>query len=119
MLPYVAQGAAQAMEDAGVLTCVFSLIASPSEIPTALKIYELMRKSRGQDIQASAATVRHTLHLPDGEEQRGRDEKIRAAENGQGENPDLWSDERWEDFMWGTDVMKDVVEGWEDLKSQV
>lgn len=119
MLPYVAQGAAQAMEDAGVLTSVFSLIASPSEIPMAIKMYEHVRKSRGQDIQASAATVRHTLHLPDGKEQQERDQKFRAAQKGQGENPDLWSNEKWENFMWGTDVMKDVIEGWADLKSKL
>lgn len=94
MLPYVAQGAAQAIEDAGVLTCALSLTDS---VPTALSVYEAVRKERAERIQNSAAETRKALHLPDGEEQRKRDEAIR----GPGKNPDLWADHSWQDFMWG------------------
>ena len=69
MLPYVAQGAAQAIEDAGVLTCALSLTDS---VPTALTVYESVRKERAERIQKSAAVTRKALHLPDGEEQRKR-----------------------------------------------
>ncbi|RAH64856.1 FAD/NAD(P)-binding domain-containing protein [Aspergillus aculeatinus CBS 121060] len=108
MLPYVAQGAAQAIEDAGVLTCALSMTDS---VPKALAVYELVRKDRAERIQKSAAVTRKALHLPDGEEQVKRDEAIR----GSGKNPDLWADPSWQDFMWGTDVMKDTVENWDDL----
>lgn len=94
MLPYVAQGAAQAIEDAGVLTCALSLTDS---VPTALAVYESVRKERAERIQNSAAVTRKALHLPDGEEQRKRDEAIR----GSGKNPDLWADPSWQEFMWG------------------
>lgn len=40
-LPYVAQGAAQAAEDAGVLAAVLSLISSKADIHTALLIYSV------------------------------------------------------------------------------
>ncbi|KAI6709225.1 salicylate hydroxylase [Diplocarpon mali] len=98
MLPYVAQGAAQAIEDAGVLTCALSLISSPSEIETALMIYEAIRKDRAEMIQNSAARTRKVLHLPDGEEQRKRDETITAGRKKIGaRNPDFqWSDHRIE-----------------------
>lgn len=106
MLPYVAQGAAQAIEDSATLTVALSLA---DDIPTALEIYELVRKGRGEAIQSSAATTRKALHLPDGPEQQKRDEAIK----GPGRNPDLWADREWQDFMWGQDVMKDTLENWE------
>lgn len=118
-LPYVAQGAAQAMEDGAVLQAVLSQITTKSGIPTALKVYELVRKERGEKIQNSASTTRTSLHLPDGPEQQQRDEQIRKAARGEGENPDKWADTDWQRFMWGTDVMRDVVEGWEELKMKV
>lgn len=112
MLPYVAQGAAQAIEDAAVLTVALSLA---EDVPTALGVYEAVRKSRGEAIQDSAATTRQALHLPDGPEQEKRDKAIA----GTGPNPDLWADHDWQDFMWGVDVMKDTLEGWGKWVAQV
>ncbi|KAF7716618.1 Salicylate 1-monooxygenase [Penicillium ucsense] len=111
MLPYVAQGAAQAIEDAGVLACVLSLGGDEVDIPTRLKVYERLRKDRAEKIQNSAAETRLALHLPDGDKQRERDEAMKSG----GENPDLWADRDWQAFMWGTDVMQQTVEGWDDL----
>ncbi|KAK2626931.1 hypothetical protein QTJ16_004106 [Diplocarpon rosae] len=120
MLPYVAQGAAQAIEDAGVLTVALSLISSPSEIPTALKVYELVRKDRAEKIQNSAASTGRALHLPDGEEQRKRDDAIRASMNDINQrDPDMWADRQWQDFMWGVDVMRECVDGWDELVAKV
>ena len=128
MLPYVAQGAAQAIEDAAVLSIALSRITSRDEIEVALGIYEIVRKDRGERIQQSAATSQKVLHLPDGPEQRDRDDKIRASAAFQGQqthdakkdgNPDLWADENWQNFMWGADVMSDMYENWECLKRQV
>lgn len=112
MLPYVAQGAAQAIEDAAVLTVSLSLA---EDVPTALGVYEAVRKSRGEAIQNSAATTRQALHLPDGPEQEKRDKAIA----GTGANPDLWADHVWQDFMWGVDVMKDTLESWAIWVAQV
>lgn len=100
MLPYVSQGAAQAIEDAGLLTCALSL-AGKEELDTALKVYEAVRKERGEKIQNSAAVTRKALHLVDGEEQRKRDLAIRDGGKEGGRNPDLWADREWQDFMWG------------------
>jgi salicylate hydroxylase len=100
MLPYVAQGAAQAIEDAGVLACVLSVGGDNVDIPTRLKVYELVRKERAEKIQNSAAETRLALHLPDGEKQRQRDEAIKSG----GSNPDLWADKKWQEFMWGESI---------------
>lgn len=115
MLPYVAQGAAQAVEDAGVLTEAFS---KTSNIQLALAVYELVRKERAEKIQTSTVDTRNTLHLPDGEAQEKRDEKIRAANKG-GSNPDKWADPGWQEYMYGVDVMRETREKWEELAEKV
>lgn len=115
MLPYVAQGAANAIEDAGVLVAAFT---QTDDVTKALQVYQEVRKARGEKIQQSADTTRRSLHLPDGPEQRQRDDAIRAAARGEGSNPDLWADEGFQRFMWGVDVMGETVERWEELLSK-
>ncbi|KAK6362619.1 hypothetical protein TWF730_000075 [Orbilia blumenaviensis] len=115
MLPYVAQGAANAIEDAGVLTVVLGMITSTDRIEDALKVYEMVRKERGEAIQASARDTQRVLHLKDGREQEERDRRIgestMAARGGEKKgNPDLWADLRWQEYMWGVDVMKEAAE---------
>ena len=112
MLPYVAQGAAQAIEDAAVLTVSLSLA---DDVDTALAVYEAVRKDRGEAIQNSANTTRTALHLPDGPEQEKRDKAIA----GTGPNPDMWANRDWQDFMWGVDIMKETIENWDELAAQI
>ncbi|SMY28061.1 unnamed protein product [Zymoseptoria tritici ST99CH_1A5] len=97
MLPYVAQGAAQAIEDGGVLQCV--LTKSSADIPLALAVFQSVRKARAEAVQGSAAATRKALHLPDGPEQQERDRKIMDAGKGSSENPDLWADKTFQEFM--------------------
>lgn len=115
MLPYVAQGAANAIEDAGVLVAAFT---QTDDVCKALEVFQEVRKSRGEKIQQSADATRRSLHLPDGPDQEQRDDAIRAADKGKGSNPDLWSDRDFQNFMWGTDVMRDTVEKWDELVSR-
>ena len=112
MLPYVAQGAAQALEDAAVLAITLSLT---DDVPLALRVYENARKKRAETIQDSAARTRMTLHLPDGPEQEARD----LAMGSEGKNPDLFVDTSWQDYMWKTDVMKDTLDGWDRYVAEV
>ncbi|KAI0857203.1 putative salicylate hydroxylase [Xylaria cubensis] len=113
MLPYVAQGAANAIEDAGTLAMAFTCT---DQIELALELYQLVRKDRSERIQASAGNNGLTLHLPDGEEQRRRDESIRAASRGTSTaNPDQWSDRENREFMWNVDVMAETIEKFESL----
>ncbi|KAG9559033.1 FAD/NAD(P)-binding domain-containing protein, partial [Aureobasidium melanogenum] len=117
MLPYLAQGAAQAIEDAGVLQVVLN--KSSTDVDLAIKIYEQVRKARGEAVQASASEVRAALHLPDGPEQRERDDKIRLAGQGKGNNPDLWADKDMQQWLWGTDIMKETLLKWPEWRARV
>ena len=72
MLPFMAQGACQAVEDAVVLArCLGG--ARPDAVPSALREYETTRKPRVWDVQRASWRNATTYHLPDGEAQRERD----------------------------------------------
>ncbi|KAI1500731.1 putative salicylate hydroxylase [Biscogniauxia marginata] len=116
MLPFVAQGAANAIEDAGTLAAAFTCT---DDVELALKVYEVVRKERGERIQASATATGESLHLPDGEKQRKRDQAIANASRGDGQNPDHWNDKEWNRFMWGVDVMRETIENWQTLATTV
>jgi salicylate hydroxylase len=70
MLPFMAQGAAQAMEDGATLT---ACLTREADIPMALRLYEELRLPRASRIQAMSATNKTRFHLPDGPEQEDRD----------------------------------------------
>ncbi|KAJ3325509.1 hypothetical protein HDU93_002630 [Gonapodya sp. JEL0774] len=74
MVPYLAQGAAQAVEDAAALAIVLS---SPLPIPDALKAYEAERKPRTTSIVNGADGARRTFHMYDGVQQMERDDKFK------------------------------------------
>lgn len=109
--PYVAQGAAQAVEDAAALGVLLSTISSRDEIPLALKAYEQSRKPRADTVQQSGSENRITLHLPDGPEQRARDEQFRSSLKS-GSNPDRWTDLETQKFLWGWDAEKAALDAW-------
>jgi len=50
MLPYLAQGANSAIEDGAVLGLLLGAVESQRDIPRMLKLYEQLRKSRGEAI---------------------------------------------------------------------
>ena len=87
-LPYVAQGAAQAIEDAGVLGVALNRVSSSADVPLILRTFEIARKDRVETVLGTAGATRAVLHFHDGPEQKARDEKFRAVSGG-GENPDL------------------------------
>lgn len=111
--PYVAQGSAQAVEDAAALGVLLSTISSRREIPHALQVYEKSRKSRAETVQQSGSENRITLHLPDGPEQVARDEQFRAS--GSGSIPDKWSDWGTQQFLWGWDAEKAALDAWNGM----
>jgi salicylate hydroxylase len=99
MLPYVSQGAAQAVEDGAVLGVCLAMIDNKDQINTALKVYELVRKERAETVQISALKTRQVLHLHDGKEQEDRDDLLRNIAKG-GSSPDLWSDKSFQKWCW-------------------
>jgi salicylate hydroxylase len=78
MLPYVAQGAAQAIEDAGALAACLAG-SHPDDAPAALRRYEAVRLPRVTAIQAMARTNAGRFHLPDGPEQCARDATMASS----------------------------------------
>jgi salicylate hydroxylase len=71
MLPMMAQGAAQSIEDGAALASL--LRAMPDDVPGALQRYEAVRKPRATRLQEASAANRKRFHLPDGPEQEKRD----------------------------------------------
>jgi salicylate hydroxylase len=77
MLPMMAQGAAQSIEDGATLAAL--LTAMPGDLPGALRRYEELRKPRATRLQEASAANRTRFHLHDGPEQRTRDEAMAAS----------------------------------------
>ena len=76
MLPFMAQGAAQAIEDAAALaTCV----SGTRDVVEALRRYEAARLPRTARIQALSAGNKLRFHLPDGPEQEARDAEMASS----------------------------------------
>jgi salicylate hydroxylase len=75
MLPFFAQGAGQAIEDAAVLARCLAGV-SAAEVPEALRRYEALRVERATRVQRMSGERREHHHMPDGPEQRARDERM-------------------------------------------
>lgn len=74
MLPFMAQGACQAIEDAAVLVrCLEGVESQPPSVAQALKKYESTRMERATRIQGASYFNRIVFHYPDGEDQIARD----------------------------------------------
>lgn len=100
MLPFMAQGACQAIEDAAVLVASLDAIAaSPTHqaIADALRRYESARLARTATVQRLSWRNRELYHLPDGPAQARRDDAYRQG------GDDLGAF----DWLYGHDVMTD------------
>ncbi|MGH3376694.1 MAG: FAD-dependent monooxygenase [Actinoallomurus sp.] len=76
MLPYQAQGAAQALEDALALGKTLQS-ATPETVAEALGVYEAERSVRASRVQRASRKNREIFHLPDGPQQHQRDAELR------------------------------------------
>ena len=72
MLPFMAQGSCQAIEDAIVLARCLS-DANTSDAASALRRYEDARQGRTAQVQTSSVMNRDLFHMVDGKEQKDRD----------------------------------------------
>jgi 2-polyprenyl-6-methoxyphenol hydroxylase-like FAD-dependent oxidoreductase len=75
MLPFMAQGAAQAIED-GVALASSLAKGGAKNVGDALTLYEALRLPRTARVQASSANNKTRFHLPDGSEQAARDAEM-------------------------------------------
>ena len=79
MLPFLAQGAAQATEDAAALADCLEA-ADEYSVEEALQRYEELRRPRANRILIGSRGREIRNHLPDGLEQRRRDEELAAGD---------------------------------------
>jgi len=121
MLPYRAQGAAMAVEDAAVLGDLLSRVSSLTQLPTLLRAYQDLRLPRTTATQASSRLAQKILHFPDGPEQRERDEAMRAAMAAELEgkpipdgNPNQWADRTKSCRQFDYDAYAEVEQWWEN-----
>ncbi|OAG43882.1 hypothetical protein AYO21_01734 [Fonsecaea monophora] len=128
-LPYLASGAGMAIEDAAVLGLCLSRItsaATPQEKLHALRVYEMCRKPRTQRVVEKAYESQYLYHLPDGPEQRERDQKMKAFEDAyhtqghgavphglrQGDDPFAWRSGGVGKWLFEYDCELDVERCW-------
>jgi salicylate hydroxylase len=78
MLPFFAQGAAQAVEDAAALADSLRS-ADRGSVQQALQRYEAIRRPRASRVQLMSRGREVRNHLPDGQEQQQRDAELAAG----------------------------------------
>ncbi|ESK95124.1 salicylate hydroxylase [Moniliophthora roreri MCA 2997] len=109
-LPHMAQGAAQAIEDAAVLAIVLAKMIdnSPETLNKTLRVYELLRKDRAQTLVDLATASAKALHLGEGKAREERDKVFAALKekNGKGPVPDKWADADMQRMIYGHDCVQ-------------
>lgn len=79
MLPFFAQGAAQAVEDAAVLAACLRGVRA-DEVGAALQRYDAIRRPRASRVQLMSRGRELRNHLPDGPAQQQRDAELAAGQ---------------------------------------
>jgi salicylate hydroxylase len=75
MLPFMAQGAAQAIEDGATLAACLRE-GGAGDVATALRRYEALRRPRATRLQELSRANKTRFHLPDGPAQEARDAEM-------------------------------------------
>ncbi|KAJ5124500.1 uncharacterized protein N7515_008325 [Penicillium bovifimosum] len=112
MLPYLAQGANSSLEDGAVLGMLLGHMTDKAQLPRILRLYESMRKSRGEAIVRETFKQRHDFHMPDGEEQRKRDHIFlsQLGKEIKGAFPSRWTCPEVQPWLYGYNAIKEVEE---------
>jgi salicylate hydroxylase len=116
-LPHLAQGAAQAIEDAAVLAVVLDKCPdqSPESINKSLRVYESTRKERAETLVELAAASGRALHLGDGEAKAERDKQFAALKEKKGSVPDKWADADVQKKIYGFDCTQVTEDSFDEL----
>ncbi|KAL4806195.1 hypothetical protein BDV18DRAFT_124100 [Aspergillus unguis] len=111
MLPYLAQGANSSLEDGAVLGGLLGHLPSKAALPQALKLYESLRKNRGEAIVRETFKQRHDFHLPNGPEQEKRDALFLSQlgkDEIEGAFPSRWTCPEVQPWLYGYNAIKEV-----------
>lgn len=115
MVPYMAQGAAMAVEDAITLAECLDRVHETSQIPELMRQFQDIRLDRCYMILDGARNNGNVWHLADGPAQIERDKKMamgpqpqEQTEAASGGNPNKWSDPKFQPWMFGYDARSEV-----------
>ncbi|WWD19970.1 hypothetical protein CI109_104443 [Kwoniella shandongensis] len=115
-LPHIAQGAAQAIEDAAALGVILSKIKTKDQVGQALRVYHAIRKPRTDWAVLTASANSRGLHTQD---KAARDAQFKAvAKNGM-TNPDKMLSRDVHETLFRYDVEKECEEQFEALLAKV
>lgn len=109
-LPYLAQGAAMAIEDAAALAFALSKIKDQSQVAEALAFFYGMRYERAHTIQRGSWTNRFFIHMREGPQYDMRDEVFQAGDYPG--SPNLMANTLFQEWLYHYDVIKDAEERW-------
>jgi salicylate hydroxylase len=98
MLPFMGQGAAQAIEDAATLKGCLEKFSD--DVPEALRLYEQLRLPRASRLQGMSEINKTRFHLPDGQALEARDAEMASGATD-------WS---WAAIAWLYEHDADVVQ---------
>ncbi|TGZ78803.1 FAD/NAD(P)-binding domain-containing protein [Ascodesmis nigricans] len=134
MVPYLAQGAAMAVEDAAVLAECVARAKERSELGSVLAVFENQRKGRCEMVQKGSWENGVGWHLADGPKQLQRDadmrrdmekmkmrkeeveaEREKEKQEKRKENPNMWSDEEFQPWLFNHDAVKAARERLDEM----
>ncbi|KAF2668887.1 FAD binding domain protein [Microthyrium microscopicum] len=111
MLPYLAQGANSSLEDAAVLGGLLAKLTNKRQLPRVLRLYERLRKERGEAIVRETFNQRRDFHRVDGPEQEARDRQFKSKlgkDLGTDAFPSRWTCPQVQPWLYGYDAIKEV-----------
>lgn len=128
MVPFLAQGAAQAIEDGASLAECLDRVESTSDIPKLMRAFEAIRKPRAERVQQGSRDSSVVWHLADGPAQEARDEAFKSmalqardekADNAlNGANPNSLSGKEFQPWLFGHDVFTATNQALDEMFSR-
>lgn len=115
-LPYLAQGAAMAIEDAVFLGSALSHATSKDDLPRLLKFFYKGRVERAHAIQRGSFTNRFFIHMSDEESLAMRKDVFKAGDYPS--SPNLLGSTVFQDWLYGYDAATDAAAQWEKEKGK-
>lgn len=109
-LPYLAQGAAMAIEDGVVLGVALAQLAHKHDLGRALDFFYRVRVGRVHAIQRGSFTNRFFIHMKD-EAMLAMRKDVFAAGDYPG-SPNLMGNTVFQDWMYGYDAAADAAARW-------
>lgn len=110
-LPYLAQGAAMAIEDGAVLGSALSHLTSKEELPRLLHFFYRLRAGRAHAVQRGSFTNRFFIHMKDEDLLAMRRSVFEAGDYPS--SPNLMGNTIFHDWLYGYDASADAALKWE------